>query len=81
MKTLVMAAVTAAVTVIGSGAALAVEKKAPESGTQEYQLALETGALPASDSMNERKESGRADASVPTIELGGIRYRVGIDTR
>lgn len=77
MKTLMVAA---AVMILGSGAALAVEKTAPEAGTWEYQLALETGALPASDSVKAQKESGRADASVPTIEVGGFVYRIGIDT-
>jgi len=72
--------VVAAVMILGSGAALAVEKKAPEAGPWEYQLALETGKLPASDSVNAQKKSGPADESVPMIEVGGRVYRVGVDT-
>lgn len=82
MKTLMVAAVVmAAVMIIGSGAAQAVEKKVPETATQEYQPTLETGALPASDSVTGQKESGRTDTSVSTIELGGVTYRIGIDTQ
>ncbi len=81
MRTYMVAAVVvAAVTVIGGGAALAVEKKAPEIGTWQYGLALETGTLPASDSVKASKATGRADATVPVIEVGGRVYRVGIDT-
>ena len=78
MRTLMVAAIMAA-TVIGSGAALAVEK-APEAGTWEYRVALETGSLPAPDSAKAQKESGRQDASVATVEAGGVVFRVGIDT-
>lgn len=80
MRTHAAVVVVAAATVIGSGAALAAEKGAPETGTQEYQLALETGALPASEFAKLQKESSLADASVPTIEIGGLVYRLGVDT-
>ncbi len=76
----VVAVIVAAATFIGSGAALAGEKKAPEPGTWEYQAALETGKLPASDAGTVRKASGPQSASVPTIKVGGVVYRVGVDT-
>jgi hypothetical protein len=39
--------------------------------------ALETGSLPADDA-KQMKSEGRAD--VPTVEIGGTVYRIGIDT-
>ncbi len=80
MKTSTVALILAAATVIAGGTALAGEKTAPEPGTREYQAALETGSLPASAPDKARKESGRANSPVPTIEVGGVVYRVGIDT-
>lgn len=81
MKTLIAAVILAGTIGIGVGtAAQAEEKKAPEPGTWRYQVALETGALPASESVKMQKESGRTGASVPAIEVGGIVYRIGIDT-
>ncbi len=80
MRMFTVMAVVVAVMVIGSGAALAAETTAPEPGTWQYQLALETGTLPASDSPKSAKADGGADASAPVIEVGGHAYRVGIDT-
>ncbi len=81
MKTLTVAAfVLAAATFIAGGTALAADKKAPEPGSWEYQAALETGALPASMGEKAVQESARAKASVPTVEVAGVIYRVGIDT-
>lgn len=80
MKAL-MAAVAVAATIIGSGAALANEStKAPEPGTWEYQWAMETGTLPSSGSANPQAESRPAAEPVSTVEIGGLVYRVGIDT-
>ena len=83
MKAWMMAVVVASVAVlaVGSGAALAVEKKAPEPGTWEYQLALETGTLPASGQAKAKDASARKDAQGSVIEVGGQFYRLGIDTK
>ncbi len=81
MKTLTVAAfVLAAATFIAGGTAMAADKTAPEPGSWEYQAALETGSLPASTGDKALQESARAKASVPTVEAGGVVYRVGIDT-
>ncbi|MGE5189839.1 MAG: hypothetical protein ACM3NF_07270, partial [Gemmatimonadota bacterium] len=63
MKTLMIAIVAAAATVMAGGTALAGEKtNAPEPGTWEYQLALETGTLPPSPSAKLQQQSARAGA-------------------
>jgi hypothetical protein len=81
MKTLMAAVVVAAATIIGSGAAQANEAtKAPEPGTWEYQWAMETGTLPSTGSAKPQNESRLAGEPVPTVEIGGLVYRVGIDT-
>jgi hypothetical protein len=50
----------------------------PEPNDWEYRVALETGNLPPeAGALN--AGSGTA-ANVPTVEIGGIVYRVGIDT-
>jgi len=41
--------------------------------------AKETGSLPADDAKQMKSESG-AKAEVPTVEIGGVVYRIGIDT-
>ena len=77
-----MAAVAAVSAVMAwSGASLAAEKqeaKAPEYGTLEYQVALETGKLP-SESGTFAVQSASAE-KIPTIEIGGVTYRIGVDT-
>ncbi len=79
MKTLTVAAfVLAAATFIAGGTAMAADKTAPEPGSWEYQAALETGALPASDRAME--ESAQVNSPAPTVEVAGVVYRVGIDT-
>ncbi len=53
----------------------------PESGTFEYQAALETGNLPSDDGRAAVSASRpKTGAQVPAIEIGGMNYRVGIDT-
>ncbi len=80
MKTLTLGLILAAATVIAGGTAMAGDGKGPAPGTWEYQAALETGSLPASTGDKALQESARAKASVPTVEAGGVVYRVGIDT-
>ncbi len=80
MKTSTVALILAAATVIAGGTALAAEKKAPEPGTLEYQAALETGGLPASTPAAAHKKADPRTAQAKTIEVGGVVYRVGIDT-
>jgi len=41
--------------------------------------ALETGSLPAGNATQSKPE-GVAKAGVPTVEIGGKVYRIGIDT-
>jgi hypothetical protein len=59
---------------VGSG----TRALAPDPTDWEYRWALETGNLP-SEAGALNAGSGRA-ANVPTVEIGGIVYRVGIDT-
>ncbi len=54
---------------------------APEYGTFEYEKAMETGTLPAGDGRvvgSPATEESRGAA--PTVNAGGLSYRVGIDT-
>ena len=44
---------------------------------QEIRPALETGSLPADHDM---VSEGSAKSEVPTVEIGGFVYRIGIDT-
>ncbi len=83
MKKLAGMAVFAAVSAVmaWSGASLAAEKpeaKTPEYGTWEYQMAMETGKLP-SESSTFAAQSASAE-KIPTIEIGGVTYRIGVDT-
>ena len=82
MRTAMVAAgVMVAATIIGSGVAPAAEKVAtPEPGTWEYRSAMETGALPSSQSVKPATEKDGSKAAVPAIEVGGVTYRLGIDT-
>ncbi|OGP77203.1 MAG: hypothetical protein A2Z40_00340 [Deltaproteobacteria bacterium RBG_19FT_COMBO_60_16] len=77
-----MAAVAAVLAfMVWSGVSLAAEKqevKAPEYGTLEYQVALETGSLPSESGAFAVQSS--SDAKMPTIEIGGVTYRIGVDT-
>ncbi len=81
MKTSTVAAVIlAAATVIAGGTAMAGGEKAPEPGTWQYQAAVEAGSLPASAPDKTAQKSARVNSPVPTVEAGGVVYRVGIDT-
>lgn len=64
-----------------SGSSLAAEKgtaKASEIGTWQYWEALETGNLPHTGSPSATRS---ADAvKYERIKIGGISYRVGVDT-
>lgn len=84
MKKLAGMAAVAAVTAImaWSGTSPAADKqeaKSPEHGTFEYQEALETGRLP-SESVTFSVHSA-SDEKLPTVDAGGITYRIGVDTR
>lgn len=84
MKRLAGLAAVAAVSavMVWGGVSLAAEKqeaKAPKHGTWEYQVALETGKLP-SESGTFAVQSA-SDEKIPMIEIGGVTYRIGVDTR
>ena len=83
MKKIAKIAAIAAVAAVmaGSNVSFAAEEKnakTPEFGTWEYQWALETGNLPSETGKPAAKPDSYRD--IPTIELGGLVYRVGIDT-
>lgn len=81
MKTSTVAAfILAAATIIAGGTAMAGEEKAPVPGTWEYRAALETGSLPTSTPDKAAQASARVNSPAPTVEAGGVVYRVGIDT-
>lgn len=77
-------AVAAAVTMMivgGAGPVFAAEKKAPELGTWQYFEAIETGNFPSQEVSTQVRKSGAEQAPVfETVELGGISYRIGLDT-
>ena len=84
MKKLAGMAAFAAVSAVMTwgGASLAAEKqeaKTPKYGTWEYQMALETGSLPSESATLAVQSS--SDAKMPTIEIGGVTYRISVDTR
>lgn len=82
-------AVLAAITMVGSafaGQTQAEREMAPRQGadlesTQGWQarVAMETGNLLSNDA-TQRKSEGVAKAVFPTVEIGGVVYRIGIDT-
>ncbi len=45
----------------------------------QFAPAKETGSLPAIDAKQWKSEGG-AKTNVPTVEIGGLVYRIGIDT-
>jgi len=77
MAVLVVAAVTIAAPAF-AGRTQAEREMSLDPNDFEYRVALETGTLP-SDASVLKAGSGPA-ADVPTIEAGGVIYRVGIDT-
>jgi hypothetical protein len=83
MKTLLktLLAVVAAVAMsAGIAPALAAEKEVPEYGTWQYLEAVETGSLPE-DYFGRDARIGLPGDKAPVIEVGGMTYRVGIDTQ
>ncbi len=55
---------------------------APAYGTFEYEEALETGKLPTTEGQAFDPAPGmKGGEDIPVIEIGGTRYRVGIDTQ
>jgi hypothetical protein len=71
-------AASIAITMAWSGTVLAGDK-APERGSWEYQAAMETGSLPAG-SIDAGKAAKDSADKPPLVEIGGIVYRIGIDT-
>lgn len=63
---------------LGGKAAHEARVQNPDTNDWEYRSALETGNLP-SEAIVPSAGSG-PEANVPTVEVGGIIYRVGIDT-
>jgi hypothetical protein len=79
-RTWLTAAAVAAATALGTGASIAAEKKVPEFGTWQYQEALETGTLPSAIKAMEAGPDAAGKPELPTIEVGGVKYRIGLDT-
>jgi hypothetical protein len=63
---------------LGGKAGHEARVRTPDPNDWEYRVAMETGSLP-SDVGAFKAESGSA-ADIPTVEIGGVVYRVGIDT-
>jgi len=77
------AVVAAAVTMmmVGSGPVLAAEKKVSDSHSWQYFEAVETGNLPSQDVANPvRKRGAEQGDAFQTVDLGGVSYRIGLDT-
>lgn len=74
------AAAVAAAMVLGAGASIAAEAEAPEFGTWQYQEALETGTLPSAAKAMKAELGQAGKQALPTIELGGVEFRIGLDT-
>ncbi len=54
---------------------------APEYGTLEYERAMETGTLPPADEGAAGLSTAAAPrGQAPVVDVGGLNYRVGIDT-
>ncbi len=85
MTVLVVAAITVAAPAF-AGQTQAERERAlrqradPESGLAwQGRPAMETGGLSVGNAKPSKSESG-ARTGVPTVELGGVVYRIGIDT-
>jgi hemolysin activation/secretion protein len=85
MAVLVVAAVTMAAPAFAGQTQAERERALRQSADPESALrwqiapAKETGSLPANDAKQMKSEGG-ANAEVPTVEIGGVVYRIGIDT-
>lgn len=75
-----LTAAAVAAMVLGAGAAIAAEAEAPEFGTWQYQEALETGTLPSAGKVIKAEPGAAGTQDLPTIELGGVEFRIGLDT-
>lgn len=75
------AAVTLAVVgVMARGGVVLAEGEAPEPGSWQYRVALETGSLPADYFKVDTAKYRSSSETGPGIEVGGIVSRVGVDT-
>ena len=54
--------------------------EAPQAGTYESQEASDAGKLPLGENTMNSGSKFRGDEDVPAIDVGGLKYRVGIDT-
>jgi hypothetical protein len=79
-KTLLAIVAAVAVSAVGIAPALAADQEVPEYGTWQYFEAVETGSLPA-DYFDRDARIGLPGDKAPVIEVGGMTYRVGIDTQ
>jgi hypothetical protein len=52
--------------------------QAPDPNDWEYRVAMETGSLPSD--VGAFNAAGGSVAGIPTVEIGGTVYRIGIDT-
>ena len=52
--------------------------RTPDPSDWEYRVALETGSLPSDAGVLSARNG--AAVVVPTVEIGGVVYRIGIDT-
>ena len=76
-------AVAAAVTMMiaGAGPAFAAEKEIPDSTSWQYFEAVETGNFPSPEASKPVRKSGAEQVQLfETVDLGGISYRIGLDT-
>ena len=82
MSKLLMAVVVAAsLMVAGTGTVFAGQAKAPELGDWEYWEAVESGTLPSPQEEDVIGSGKFAEKDKhPVIELGGVSFRVGLDT-
>lgn len=80
-KGLMAVAVAASLMLAGAGTVFAGQAKAPELGDWEYWEAVESGTLPSPQGKNVIGSGKIAEKDkFPVVELGGVRYRVGLDT-
>jgi hypothetical protein len=85
MAILVVAAVTMAVPAFAGQTQAERERALRQSADPEsaqgwqMRLAVETGSLPVDNAKQMKSEDG-ARTEVPTVEIGGTVYRIGIDT-
>lgn len=64
---------------LGGKAGHEARVRTPDPNDWEYRVALETGSLPSGEGA--LNAGNGAAAVVPTVEIGGVVYRIGIDTK